>query len=337
MRTVGLDIGGANLKASDGDALSVSLPFAIWRAPHDLSRRLQELLSEFGAWDTLAVTMTAELADCYATKEEGVWSILSSVAEVAAGRAVRVWQTGGEFVSLDEARELTPLVAAANWHALATWAGRMVPAGSGLLIDIGSTTSDIIPIESGVPMPEGRTDVERLLSGELVYTGVRRTPLCAMTQTVPLRGGECPLAAELFATSHDLYLLTGDIPESSDDRDTADGRPATRAAAHNRLAHQVCCDATELSFEESLAIAVALAEVQGRTISSAMARVVSRLEGPCAAVLLCGEGEFLARRVLASPGIEPAPEAISLNRLLGPAHSTAACAFALARLAQEHS
>ena len=44
--TLGLDIGGANLKASDGEARSVARPFALWREPHRLAAALRELLDE---------------------------------------------------------------------------------------------------------------------------------------------------------------------------------------------------------------------------------------------------------------------------------------------------
>ena len=186
---LGLDIGGANLKASDGETRSVSRAYAIWRDPEQLADELRALLAPWGAWSVLAVTMTAELADCFTTKADGIDRILAAVEAVANGRPVHVWQTGGEFVTPDEARALPTLVAAANWHALATWAARMLGAEAGLLLDIGSTTTDIIPVSAGLPMPEGRTDLERLQSSELVYLGVRRTPLCALADAVTLPSG----------------------------------------------------------------------------------------------------------------------------------------------------
>ena len=48
-------------------------------------------------------------------------------------------------------------------------------AGDALFVDMGSTTTDIIPIEDGAVANEGYTDAERLLTGELVYTGFTRT------------------------------------------------------------------------------------------------------------------------------------------------------------------
>ena len=227
MRIVGLDIGGANLKLADADGRGRSRAFAMWKDFSRLECVLSEQLDAFGDADLVAVTMTAELADCFATKAEGIDFILNAVERAADRRPVFVWQTGGEFVTPDEAQELPELVAAANWHALATWAGRIAPAGKALLADLGSTTADFIPIENGMPVPVGRTDLERLQSGELVYSGVRRTPLCAVASSVEFRGASCPLAAELFATTLDVYLLLGERADEPANTDTANGKPAT--------------------------------------------------------------------------------------------------------------
>lgn len=332
---LGLDIGGANLKASDGERWSLSRPFPLWKHPEGLAAALAELTAHWSGWDGLAVTMTAELADCFATKREGIVAVLAAVERVAAGRPVSVWQTGGEFLTPEEACEFPRLVAAANWHALATWAGRMVPDAAGLLIDVGSTTTDLIPLEAGLPAPQGWTDVERLLSGELLYRGVRRTPLCALAPTVSFRGQECPLAAEFFATTLDIALLTGRREEDPSACDTADGRPATIAAAHSRLAHMLCCDVEELTRAEAVAVAEALWQRLETDLRKALERCLAPWESPVRTVLLCGEGECLMRRLAASHPRLAGAEMISLTEMLGPAHSHAACAYALARLGRE--
>src|SRR5207253_8159474 len=116
----------------------------------------------------LAVTMTGELCDCFDTKRGGVHAILDSLVRAEPETAIQIWSTLGRFVSVTEARVDPWRVAAANWHALATYAGRFAPQGAGLLIDIGSTTTDIIPLWQGRPVPHGCTDPQRLASGALV-------------------------------------------------------------------------------------------------------------------------------------------------------------------------
>lgn len=335
MTVIGLDIGGANLKASDGEADSQSRSFALWRQPDHLADALGDLVRQFGDIDAFAVTMTGELADCFVSREEGVHRILDAVELVAADRPVRVWQTAGEFVPPEVAREFPQLTAAANWHALATWVGRSTPAGDSLLLDIGSTTTDIIPLEDGLPMPRGRTDIERLLSGELAYSGVRRTPLPAIAHSVPFREGYGPLAAEFFACTQDIYLWLGDLVEDADNTETADGRPATRSAALGRLARALCCDLTGFFPEDADTLAAFLADVQQRRILGCVDRVLARMRGHCRMVVISGEGEFLAKRIVAAQRRLKESSMLSLAETIGPGSSRAACAWALARLGRE--
>lgn len=337
MRSViGLDIGGANLKASDGISRTMELPFPMWKNPDGLAAALRSITSAFpDVPDTIAVTMTGELADCFRTKAEGVDRILGSVEAAFPGAEIRIWQTGAEFFSPDEAREFPILVAAANWHALATWAGRACPLGDSLLIDIGSTTTDMIPLSNGTPVTAGGTDPTRLLSGELVYTGVRRTPLCALAPQIEFRGQRIGVAAELFATTRDVHLWLGSIPESDDDCDTANGRPATREFARDRLVRMLCADSAEIDDRETADLARQWASIQRSQIREAVEQVLARQSGPPRLVLLSGEGEFIARQVLREIPALAGVETLSLASVLGPEHSVGACAYAVARLAAE--
>src|SRR5712691_1298217 len=101
---LGLDIGGANLKAAHSDGSARLQPFELWKHPQQLSEVLNELIHGMPAHDLLAVTMTGELCDCYATKREGVHAILEAVGVAAPGTPMRVWSTAGRFVDGAEAR-----------------------------------------------------------------------------------------------------------------------------------------------------------------------------------------------------------------------------------------
>jgi probable H4MPT-linked C1 transfer pathway protein len=335
MYAIGLDIGGANLKAADVAGSCLTRPFAFWEAPQRLAGELKTLLSAFSKPDVLAVTMTAELTDCFSTKAEGVDSILGAVEKVANGTPVYVWQTGSEFVVPSVAREIPLLVAAANWHAQATWLGRMVPDSTALLIDVGSTTTDIIPLFNGVPVPRGLTDCERLQSGELVYTGVRRTGLCAVAGSVPFRGTQCPLAAEHFATTLDVFLLLGLVGEDAADCRTANGKPATVVEGHRRLARMLCCDESEFNRDDAIVMAQFLADAQRQQIISAVDRVIAQAEDEFRAVLVSGSGEFLAERIADEHVRLRSAEVTALSNLFDAQSAEAACAVAVATLASE--
>lgn len=337
---IGLDVGGANLKAACSDGRCRSQPFPLWKTPDTLSTEISRLIRDWLPCSGLAVTMTGELADCFESRADGVDSILSAIENAAGRIPVSVWQTAGEFVDTGSAREFWQLTAAANWHALATFVGRVVPSGSAILVDIGSTTTDIIPLVDGLPDPTGRTDAERLLSSELVYSGVRRTPVCAVAYSVPVESAPAgnaysQLAAEFFATTQDVYLLQGLIAEDPENVDTANGRPAIITEAHGRLARQLCRDRSDMPLAEAESIAEFLANVQRQRISGAIDRVLSRLDSPCQSVIVAGEGSFLANQVLDHhPRLRDATRH-SLTTMFSEETSTAACAFALTRLAAE--
>lgn len=340
MNVLGLDIGGANIKAANQDGRTISMPFAIWKDPGQLADRVRSILAQFPATERLAVTMTAELADCFATKSEGVRSTLNQLQALSGPSPqttlpIDVWTTAGGFVSLRAANEQPLRVAAANWHALATWVGTTAlkqSLGSSLLIDIGTTTTDIIPIKDGQPSTIGLTDTMRLEHGELCYSGIKRTPLCAIAHSVPFGEGYCPLAAELFATTYDLYLLSGDLPEDESDCETANGKPATKAAAHDRLVRMLCADRDEVSFEDAVQIARFLADVQRQRLAGALERVLQRQAEPCKQVVVSGSGAFLARRLVRDSQRLRDANVISLDELMSPGIAEAACAYALARL-----
>lgn len=328
---LGLDIGGANLKAATADRRAISVPFPLWRHPDRLPAALGELVARFPDAAELAVTMTGELCDCYETKRQGVNAILDAVEQIAAGRRVRVWGTGGGFLDVATARANHLAVAAANWHALATFAGRFAPRYGGLLLDVGSTTTDVIPLDHGVPGTYGLTDQDRLEFRELVYMGIRRTPVCAV---IPDR-----TAAELFATTLDAYVVLGRIPEDPTDRDTADGRPVTVRHSLARLARMLGGDLETVPQDRIERFAARVHERVVETLTAAVqAAYYGRQASPeLRAVVASGSGAFLALQVARSMLADTAGRIISLNDELGSAVSACAPAYALAVLAGERA
>jgi probable H4MPT-linked C1 transfer pathway protein len=216
---------------------------------------------------------------------------------------------------------------------LGRYCGRFAAHRPAWLIDIGSTTVDFIPLRDGLPAAAGTTDMERLLAGQLVYTGVERSPVCALVQSLPYRGHDCPVAQEVFATTRDVYLLQDDLPESPDDRHTADHQPATRAAACRRMARMLSAQETQFGPEDATQCARHVAHEQLKLLVRAAQRVLQHLEPPPAVAILSGHGEFLARRLLKA--LDWQGDTVSLMDRLGPVVSRCAPAHALAVLAKE--
>jgi len=303
--------------------------------PEGLAGQLRRLITESPESRQLSVTMTGELADCFACKAEGVRFILKAVVEAAGGRETYAYLTDGRMLAPEVAMGTPELAAASNWHALARFVGRYASDAAALLLDIGSTTCDVIPLVEGRPEAQGRNDTERLLAGELVYTGVDRTPLCSVASQVPYRGQRCPIAGELFATMRDAYVVLGDLPERPEDTDTADGRPATVTASRARLGRMICADHEQFDQADASAMAQSFADAQVSGVSAAVKQVTGRMPSPPQTTIVSGHGEFLARRVLSVSA--STAQVVSLAERLGPNMSRVATAYALAVLAREAS
>ncbi|HEV3162985.1 MAG TPA: hydantoinase/oxoprolinase family protein [Isosphaeraceae bacterium] len=331
---IALDVGGANIKAAHSWGQARTLPFELWKRPDELAQVLATLAATLPPADRVALTMTAELCDCYDTKAQGVNAVLDAVQQAFPELPIQVWGIDERFHSVREARAHPELAAAANWLALASLAARLVPEGPGLLIDVGSTTTDLIPLRDGRALARGRTDTQRLQTGELVYAGVRRTPICALATELPLRGVMTGLSAELFASTLDIYLVLGAIDPEPDDHSTADGRSATVEAARDRLARMVGADRDGFSPEDARSFAQAAdAALMGR-LATAAQRACAVVSWRPRSAVVAGSGEFLARR-LAQRLVEPGGTILSLTEAWGPVTSGTGCAHALVVLACE--
>jgi len=218
--------------------------------------------------------------------------VLTAAERALPGRRLRVMTTAGELVGLAQARAAPLACAAANWVATALLVARSLP--DAILLDCGGTTTDIIPIVAGEVAAHGRTDVERLLAGELVYTGALRTNIAAVVSSVPIGGEPCPVTSELFAISADAHLLRGSLTPEQCTCTFPDDRGTTPAEVRARLARVVCADPEQLADGDVEAIADAVYEAQVAAIAAGLERVAGRV-GSDAGVLAVGVGAFLAR------------------------------------------
>ena len=295
---LGWDIGGVNTKVArldDTGALTVrSRPFELQREPEALVCVLRDLAAHVGAGSvefTCAVTMTAELSQMFRTKRDGVHFVLDAVSAAFPDATTRVFTTDGRFLTMDAAR-LEPLaVAAANWAATARIAASRHP--DAMLVDVGTTTTDIIPIVNGEVVAEGKTDPERLTSGELVYSGALRTPVEAIVHEVSDRGEVFAVSAEGFALIGDVHVWLGRLVADDYTVPTPDGRPATREFAGERIARVICADRELVGDAVITHIAQSIAAQQVAAIAEAIRRVRSRHPSLRTAVVT-GLGDFIA-------------------------------------------
>jgi (4-(4-[2-(gamma-L-glutamylamino)ethyl]phenoxymethyl)furan-2-yl)methanamine synthase len=293
----GWDLGGAHIKAAQMDAAgrlhrAIQIPCTLWRGLEHLEAALARLDRELLASDLHGVTMTGELVDLFADRREGVGRLIEAMLAHYPGRELRFYAREIGFLAPAAARAQALRIASANWHAT----GRYLAARgeTGLLVDIGSTTTDILSLAAGKVRCEGFSDSERMTLEELVYTGVTRTPVMALAETVPFAGGRQRLMAEYFATAADVHRLTGELPEDADQHATADGRGKGAEESAARLARMLGRDLGNTGLAAWRQLARHLAERQRRLLIDAIDRVLSRGLLPASApVIGAGVGRFL--------------------------------------------
>jgi probable H4MPT-linked C1 transfer pathway protein len=297
---IGWDIGGAHLKAARLEAGRivdvVQIASPLWLGLSELDRAFGEAKTTLGSAERNAVTMTAELSDTFADRQVGVAAIAEIASRELAPQPVLYYAGDRGFVSADSVAAHTAAIASANWHASAALAARHF--ADGLFVDIGSTTTDLIPIRAGKVAARGTSDPERMAYGELVYAGVVRSFLMAGLRLVPFAGRWVTLMNEWFANASDVYRILGELPEGADQMATADGQPKTIEASQARLARQIGYDAKDASAAALTQLARFFAEAQLREITDGAYLVLSRTEIEAKAPIIgAGVGRFVARKL----------------------------------------
>lgn len=323
---LGLDVGGANTKGCylevdkvhSGIALrdhGISIYHEIWRNPEGLRDVLTNLSNSFKRkkvkeFEGIALTMTAELCDVFESKAQGAISILQIVEESFTDVPIYVWTTRGGFASPAEIKKDPLQAAAANWlaSAVAIAHSSLLYDKPVILADMGSTTTDILPIASGKVLATGRTDTERLLSGELLYTGVLRTAVHSLIDSVHLDGFRCQVIKENFAISADVYRVLGLITEKDYDVPTPDGKSRDAEACAKRLARMVAADTEELGMKNIYLLAQTIMEKQIEQLVDNILQIVSRREVPFPkALITAGQGSFILREAARRLGWSATP------------------------------
>ncbi len=332
---IGWDIGGVNTKVARAETGALlharSHPYEIQRDPLALAPLLRALANAVGvsADDHHAVTMTAELSQMFRTKRDGVAFVLDAMTRAFPSASLHVFTADGRFLSPADALNEPLAVAASNWAATASIVALDHP--NALLIDIGTTTTDIIPIVHARLAALGTTDPARLASGELVYAGALRTPVEAIVQHVPLGASLAGVSAESFALIGDVHVWRGDLAPDDYSVAAPDERPASREFAGERIARVVCADREMLDDRAISAIADAVADAQVDLIGRAIARVRERHTTLQTAVVT-GLGSFIATRAARQAGLS----VIQLADALGTDGARCAPAAAVALLLERY-
>lgn len=306
----GWDVGGAHVKVcrmAAGRVVDVvQWPCPLWQGMDHLDRVLHEARQR---WPLLhagrhAVTMTGEMVDLFADREDGVRRIAAHLAQALAPGGVHFFAGDEGWCEAGDAASQWQAIASANWLATARHVAR-VSRGDAVLVDIGSTTTDLIALRGGRVLTRARSDAERLASGELVYQGVVRTPLCALAPRIAWRGRPLNVMNEFFATVADVYRLTGELDPAHDLQASADNAGKDLPATRQRLARMIGLDARDGSAQEWLAFARAWRACQVQELGTQLQRVLALHGlGRDTRVVSAGCGDFLAPELATLAGLD---------------------------------
>ncbi|NKB36799.1 MAG: H4MPT-linked C1 transfer pathway protein [Gammaproteobacteria bacterium] len=302
---VGWDIGGAHLKMVKVDGQGNVLQAKQYATP--IWQGLEILKSLFEQNKNLhtsdnevhALTITGELSDIFDNRKDGVEALLSVFASVYQNTESMVYCGESGFLAIAESIEKHNQAASANWHATASYLA--LQNEKFVLIDIGSTTTDLILVDRGRVINKAYTDQERMREASLVYTGFTRTPVMAVVNKVQFEGVWQSIAAEFFATMADVYRITGELHENQDLMPAADGGKKTREASIRRLARMLGADALEYEDQDRyLPLAHYIAAQQLKTIEENLDQMLRHCHYSLAKrpdIVGAGTGRHLARKL----------------------------------------
>lgn len=299
----GWDVGGAHVKLAIlndvGQVLTVAQRLCpLWKGVEYLHATLADLRAEHDLqYCRHALTMTGELVDCFTSREQGVTAIIQAVCAHFA--AERVWVFAGlrGFLPVAQIQAVDCMdIASANWLASLILVAKR--QANTLFVDVGSTTTDILLVENHQLKVQGFTDYDRLVSGELVYTGIIRTAVMALAPEAEFNGRHMGLMAEYFATMADVYRLTGDLNEAHDQSDTADGAEKSILASARRLSRLTGYEFNDAELALWCGFAAHLKAIQIQKIRQACVRQMSRLsESQPVTIVGAGVGRFLVKSI----------------------------------------
>jgi probable H4MPT-linked C1 transfer pathway protein len=317
---LGFDIGGANTKSAlihfEEENVKKSFSsieyFPFWEKslneiPRMLKRNTTKITkkAKIKVKDIkyISITITAELSDVFQTKKEGILTILKALEEVFDTNKLYFINNNGDFLTFDDAKNNYQSIAAANWVSSSLFLGRFIPKC--ILVDAGSTTIDIIPILDSVPVTKGKSDIERAMNHELVYTGGLRATIPSITHFIPYKGGKIRISFEKFALISDIHRILYNISEDEYINDTADNRSKSIDDCYARLARVAYMDIETISKDELNSIAKYIYQKQIELISTeiqqfmkALIKRIPEFKDEPTFVITGLAAEFLIRRVL---------------------------------------
>jgi len=302
--SIGWDIGGAHVKVAvveNHEIIAVyQEPCPLWQGLDKLEYAVKTLLEKIPDQvnQRHAITMTGELVDLFANRHAGVKQIIQTMTQLLAGFDVQIFCGKSGLLPVLKINETHfDDIASMNWLVSAAFVAKQFDHC--LFVDIGSTTTDILWCEKGEVLAQGFSDYERLISHELIYTGIVRTAVMSVVQTVLDNEKYVGVMAEHFATMADVYRLTDELSENHDQTPTADGAEKTIEASARRLSRMLGDDFKIEDLKRWQMVACDIRQQQLKRIQKSCALFVSNLDQK-PTLIGAGIGRFLVQEIAAN-------------------------------------
>ncbi len=300
MKIVGWDIGGANLKASiinfkNYKIKSNQIYCPIWLNIDNLRKSIISIKNNFGNCDYHAVTMTAELVDIFKNKKKGVKKIIELFCKIFPEKKVFFYSINENFLKRKDAILNTDNISSMNWHASASFISKYIK--NCILVDIGSSTTDIVPIKNKKIVVKGFNDSERLSNGELIYSGVLRTPITSIVKNLHLKKKKHILIQENFADIADVYRILNKLPKNMDLISTQDKKPKNPVASARRIARLLAKDYKDEKFKDWKKISIEIENTQKKIFRNAIEKIKKKFFKKNIPIIGLGVGSFLIKEI----------------------------------------
>jgi len=238
---VGLDIGGAHVKAVGIDQYKkINFIFyekcPLWKDFVLLEKTLYKLLKYLDSRKaTFGITITAELSDCFVNRTNGAKLIYKLCKKLG----IKFYFFSSKNKNFEKKINFSD-ICSMNWLATGEYIKDKI--NEAVVIDFGSTTTDIIIIKNQRIVNRHFSDFDRINNCELIYTGCTRTPLFAIAKKIVVNSNEYNLIPELFSTTADLYRVNKLLNKNLDLFDSADNRSKSKLNSLKRISRNFGVD-----------------------------------------------------------------------------------------------
>ncbi len=296
---MGWDIGGAHLKAAVANRAGLVQVYCVatpvWQGVEVIERAINDLSAQWSDITEHRVTMTAELADIFPNRDDGVRQLIELVQRCLGHDPVRYLDADTGLCDPAGAAADPHRIASANWLASVRLVASQFERG--VIVDVGTTTTDVTCFADGSIAGCARSDLQRSREQTLLYLGVVRTPVCAWVDEIAFAGHRQGIAAELFANAADVYRILGRLPEHADQGASCDGRGKSWEQSCDRIARMLLTDRASHDRHQWLDVCGQMAEQQASKIEQAIVCQLRRHGWPPQSTALVGAG--VGRFVLA--------------------------------------